>query len=67
MLYTLGNELMTQSRYSEAIEVYERLFEKHKQLSPDVLLNVFNTLASLYGNKQRIYNIIHDFNPLITL
>jgi tetratricopeptide (TPR) repeat protein len=67
MLYTLGNELMTQSRYSEAIEVYERLFEKHKQLSPDVLLNVFNTLASLYGNRKRIYNIMHDINPLITL
>lgn len=45
---------MAQSRYNEAIEVYERLFEKHKSLTPDALLNIFNTLASLYGNKHNI-------------
>jgi tetratricopeptide (TPR) repeat protein len=67
MLYTLGNELMTQSRYSEAIEVYERLFEKHKQLSPDVLLNVFNTLASLYATVDRNEDSAKLFSRLIEI
>jgi len=49
MLSSVGKELIGQSRYQEAIEVYERLFEQHEQLPSETLSQVFQTLMSLYG------------------
>ena len=42
---------MTQMRYPEAIEIYERLFQKHKSLPAETVLDVFRTLSDLYGKK----------------
>jgi hypothetical protein len=52
MLSALGNELMGQNRYEDAIEVYERLFGRPKEIPAEQFSNIFQILIRLYGKLQ---------------